>query len=231
MSAFNKLEYELYALLALNQSFPQFVQPPIVKEESPDWLDTENEIGIEVSRAESTQIGYAKNLANQYLGKQRDCIPNKRIERFNGMLYFDNDDCLYAVSDTKGLFDADRHICFALNSAEGKLNKLNSSHFCSGKDNCLFLYLTFSLLEGDGELFLSQYNELIKKYEKCYNHIFLMGHEEICHIDIRKQETSLVSFDKSCIEGLDKAVHALGKLSAWEKGTAFFPEYKKLFKK
>ena len=57
MSAFNKLEYELYALLALNQSFSQFVQPPIVKEESPDWLDTENEIGIEVSRAENTQIG------------------------------------------------------------------------------------------------------------------------------------------------------------------------------
>lgn len=123
MSVFNKIEYELYALLALNQSFPQFVQPPIVKSECPDWLDTENEIGIEVSRAEPTQIGDAKDLANQYLGKHRECIPNKRIKKFKGRLYFDNDDCLYAVSDTKGLFDADRHICFALNSAEGKLTQ------------------------------------------------------------------------------------------------------------
>ena len=226
MSAFDKLEYELFAVLALYNSFPEFIADP-VKGESPDWQDEKAGIGIEVSRAESSHIGYTYSIANRFLGKKRSEIPPHILQDFRGSLTFDKRDRLFAISDSKGLFDGDRHIRLALDRAKEKLDLLSGPHFRCFETNGLFLYLTMSLLDDDAQLFLSEYTKLAKQFLLHFDHVFLMALDSIANVDIRKGQVTEYPLPDGMLAQMNQKTHELRKASDWKNGTGFFDLFDK----
>ena len=221
MSAFDKLEFELFAILALIEMFPPFVTDP-VKGESPDWQDEKAGIGIEVSRAITPHIGYTYSIANMFLGKRRSEIPSKILQTFRGSISFDKRNRLYMISASKGLFDGDRHIRLALERAKEKLKMLSESHFRRFETNCLFLYLTMSLLGDDSQVFLSEYIKLAKQFPLRFDHVFLMALDSIEEIDIQKEQVTEHPLPDGMLAQLNQKTHELRKANDWKNGTRFF---------
>ena len=226
MSAFDKLEYELFAVLALYNSFPEFIADP-VKGESPDWQDEKAGIGIEVSRAESSHIGYTYSIANRFLGKKRSEIPSKILQNFRGSISFDERDRLHMISDSKGLFNGDRHVQLALERSKEKLELLSESHFRRFETNCLFLYLTMSLLDDDSQVFLSEYTKLAKQYPQRFGRVFLMALDSIADIDIEKGRVNEYPLPDGIVVQMNQKTHELRKASDWKDGTRFFDLFDK----
>lgn len=222
MSAFDKLEYELYAVLALTYAFPLFVSS-LTKGESPDWWDVEPGIGIEVARAENEQIGYWKFFANKYRGKNKADIPPQSLDKLNekGETVFDDSGKMIYVSDTKGCFDGNRHIRLAIDIAKVKIEKLNSHIYKKFNNNCLFLYMTQSMIDDDIENFLSDYLSLISNYTVYFNHVFLMTFDELYYYDIVDGNIKSYTFSDEELEKLDYKVHELRAASSWDDGTDF----------
>lgn len=230
MSTFDKLEYELYAPISLYSSFPIFTIG-IVKGESPDWQDEVNGIGIEVARAENNHIGYTYNVANTYLGKQKYSIPTRVEQSFKGDLNFDTDTGkLLYVSDSKGLVDGNRHIKLAIAKAQDKLILLNKSHFRCFDKNCLYMFLTASLIGNDSDEFLEEYLNLAHKYKHSFSDIFLMALDCIFWIDTKGNQIfqHVLSDLENSIH--DTHVHLLRNINDWNTGTPFLSTYKSILR-
>ncbi|MGI6462930.1 MAG: hypothetical protein ACOX04_04805 [Candidatus Scatomorpha sp.] len=222
MSAFDNLEYELYAVLALTYAFPIFARS-LKKGESPDWWDIEHGIGIEVARAENKHIGYWKIFSNKYLGKNKKDFSEyelKDLENFNGRtLYGDNGE-IFSVCDSEGYFDGKRHIRLAIDTAKAKIEKLDS-HYRKFNSNCLFLYMTQSMIDDDTECFLTEYLSIAGNYTAYFNHVFLLSFEELFHFDIVSSNVNPYTFGDKELNELDNNVHELRKASSWDEGTDF----------
>lgn len=220
MSAFSNLEYELFAPLSISYVLPEITHN-LRKGESPDWWDEDNHIGIEVARAENKHIGYSKHFANTYLGKSRADIPAKTLESFCGYTMFDKSGKLFAAGDSKGLIDGDRHIRLAIEKAREKLVLLNEEHFHSFNKNCLFLYMTFSMLDEDETTFISEYSKLTSQYKERFNHVFLWAFDVLIHFDVDRASSVSYPFSDVIISELDSLTHSLKSLSDWGNGTDF----------
>lgn len=118
---------EISALLVIEHLYPESVHN-ICKWESPDWKDIDNSLGIEVTRAQNKHIGYTYNVMTGYLGAPKNQIPVNLLHNFHGETVF-ADEKLFIISDSKGLVDGNRHVCFLLEHLGIKLEKLNASHF------------------------------------------------------------------------------------------------------
>ncbi len=225
MSAFDNLEYELYAVLALTYAFPIFARS-LKKGESPDWWDIEHGIGIEVARAENKHIGYWKIFSNKYLGKnKKDFSENelKDLENFNGRTLYDDNGEIFSVCNSEGWFDGKRHIRLAIDVAKVKIEKLNSHIYKKFKNNCLFLYMTQSMIDDDIENFLSDYISLVSNYAVYFNHVFLQpwSPKELFHFDIVSGNINPHKFEDNELNELDNNIHELRKASSWDDGTDF----------
>lgn len=220
MSAFDKLEYELFAPLSLLTAFPDFAKA-LEKSESPDWQDERHSIGIEVARAESKHIGYSKHFGNAYLGKRRSEIPRKELESFRGEAVFNKKGILAAVSDSKELYDGDRHIQLAIQKATEKLSLLNSPHFCHFDMNCLYLYITGSIIGNDAQNFLTSYTERAAQYKYRFDHVFLMTFDSLYCFDVLYQNYSEYHFSDEEMSSMDSNTHLLRSASEWDTQTVF----------
>ena len=220
MAVFDKVEFELFAVVCLLRSFPQFVVQP-VKGESPDWWNEVDGVGIEVSRAEDAHIGYANVFANRYLGKHREEIPEGILKKFNGDAAFDRNNKLWYVSPDKGLVDGKRHICYAIEQSKDKLNKLNSGVFHVFQTNCLFLYMTMCLEDNDPTDFSAGYKELAKQYHVMFKHVFLEDYEALFHFDFEKRTIEKYKYRENELPGLIALTNKLREASTWDNGTSF----------
>lgn len=73
----SKEAYECFAYSVLKQVVSGF--PQLTKGESPDYYD--DELGLEVTRAISTDDGEFDALINQYLNESFSTIPKKRLKK------------------------------------------------------------------------------------------------------------------------------------------------------
>lgn len=220
MSVFDKLEYELYVPIILSNTYPEYVSQ-IEKGEHPDWQDKLNSIGIEVARAENNHLGYTKQFANQYLGKQKSDIPQKQLQGFIGAARFNRSRKLIAVSDSQGLVDGTRHIQLAIEKAKEKLDLLNKPHFQCFQTNCLFLYITASVLPGDDTLFQDGYLNLAEQYNNRFQIVFLLDYESLYRFEMTTHVIQKTVFQGDSLQKLQDLTHVLRKMSNWDEGTPF----------
>ncbi len=220
MSAFSNQEYEFFAALSISCVLPDFTKN-LKKGESPDWWNEKNSIGIEVARAENKHIGFTTHLANTYLGKTCTEIPENQLESFLGEALFSEDGKLFGVSDSKGFVDGNRHIQLAIETAERKLDLLNTEHFRTFDKNCLYLFMTFSMRDGDNGEFLQKYGELAKKYGNRYSHVFLWAFDALTHIDVDCGQITKFPFSDKQVAEMDSITHVLQSASDWKNGTDF----------
>ena len=219
----------MFAILSLSKSFPEYVKSPI-KNESPDWIDRSNGIGIEVTRAEKdvsetgkrnqNKYGTIKFIGNTYLGKVIPSELKKQIKELGGD-YTETNGLLVDYSDTRGMFDSERNIRFALSMAEEKLKLLNYGAFESFRLNCLYIYLLGSDFDSVS-LFAEQYKLLAENYPHSFSIVFLMTPDTLIKIDTLDSKIKKCAFGRKQLASLQDVTHQLSKESAWKNGTAFF---------
>ena len=223
--SYSTLYYEIYALMSIELAFPEYSRN-MLKGECPDWHSIIDNIGLEISRAENNHIGYCTKFSNTYLGKNRKEIPSQKISEFKGNLFFDDNDKLFAISDSKGLVDGCRHIHFAISSVENKLKRLNSCSFCRFNENDLYLFLTNSIHGNDLSIFLEKYHCIEREFQYRFSRIFLFDNNSLYSIIIKDYFIKQYCFSGEALMMLKfKAKHLCGN---WSVGKPFYSQYRHL---
>ena len=223
-NVFDSVCDEIYALLVAKKIYPEMFTK-IKKWESPDWIDENNEIGLEVTHAENKHIGYTNYLANTYLGVPKKLIPKDIIREFQGYMEFKNQK-LFLISDSKGLVDGNRHVTLLLKCLETKLKKLNESHFYVCKHNYLFEYSTGCLSESDKQEFVCGIRDQSIKYLNIFEKIIISTYDEVLCFDSDGTYTS----HTVSLRELTKLTKQYRKAIEWKRGILFSEAQRKINK-
>lgn len=219
MQKYDNIYHEIYALYAMNIAYPNFADD-MVKSESPDWVDAENSIGLEVTRAESKHIGYTRYFVNQYLGKKEEEVPEEIRVQFRGDIIIEKGR-IFSICDSKGLVDGTRHIKFAIESCEKKLARLNSRSFSLYESNELFLFLAFTIGSYDVELFASNYYIAERSFAKKFSRIVLFDNNTLYDFRPSSGTTEEHNFSEEELSILKRVSLFLRSKSDWRNGTKF----------
>ena len=219
MDRYDSTYMELYALIALSSVYPDITEN-MTKGEHPDWHNKQIDLGLEVTIAQTSYMGYVKSLANLYLGKDITSVPLKSKKGFRGD-FFTHKGKLTSISDSKGLVDGTRHIQLAIESATRKLNKLNSKHFEVFKQNCLFIYLSFFSNYEDIDLFCTMYKEAAREFKVVFSKIFLFDNESLFIISTEKMTFERYQYSDEQLSSMKKEALQLRKKYDWKEGIGF----------
>lgn len=211
---------EIFALLVIEHLYPESVHN-ICKWESPDWKDIDNSLGIEVTRAQNKHIGYTYNVMTGYFGAPKNQIPVNLLHHFRGKTVF-SDGKLWAVSDSKGLVDGNRHVCFLLEHLGIKLEKLNASHFAICKQNYLFEFSIGSFNEHNKLEFAEGIKNVTAAYSHTFDKIIVHALDSILCFSL----DGGISVHTVPFKELINLAGLYRNASTWEKGT-FFPDIRK----
>lgn len=220
MGVFDKVEREIYPLINLSYSFPDYATA-MIKHERPDWIRTDKSLGLEITHSQSNHIGYTINLANNFLGKSKNDFPKKDLLSFRGKSFWDENNKLYAITASELTDNGQQHIQLALKSANTKLNKLNRDGFLKCTVNSLYIYSTFSLCIEDCYIFQKEYQLLSEKYTNIYQKIFLGDNTQTVYFDIPKNQMTVYQFSLEEIAVMNNDVHALRCEINWNEGSLF----------
>ena len=233
MSSFNKIEYELYALLMLNRYIPALVPlENTAKGESPDWQNSSADFGIEVVRAESDSDGDAKAFSNAYLGKPISDIPKKRLERLEDRISLSKENTLgavemYSFSGSMVSDDPGKESPFAkpvVDRCEEKLKLLNKNFKQFGR-NILCVYLLFSADVDSARVIYKCYEKRAEKYNVVFSDLFFIGLSSVVYIDcINKLIYHHDTINDRGREDLDRLVHKISVLPVCEDGMVLYDE-------
>ncbi len=211
---------EIFALLVIEHLYPESVHN-ICKWESPDWKDIDNSLGIEVTRAQNKHIGYTYNVMTGYFGAPKNQIPVNLLHHFRGKTVF-SDGKLWAVSDSKGLVDGNRHVCFLLEHLGIKLEKLNASHFAICKQNYLFEFSIGSFNEHNKLEFAEGIKNVTAAYSHTFDKIIVHALDSVLCFSL----DGGISVHTVPFKELINLAGLYRNASTWEKGT-FFPDIRK----
>lgn len=140
--------YEAYAKISLIDLYNnKLIKAKIIGKESPDIQDDINEIGIEVTRADSNQDCMATTISNRYFGKNLDFATidknvKKNFRNFHGILQHAG--CINYISSSKGLVDIQTYRdnikeCIIKKSKKFKKN------YKKFRENDLYIFIGFCL--------------------------------------------------------------------------------------
>ena len=138
MVEFEKLYNEIFAMLSLKYFWRDY-SDGYKKGESPDWYNSDDSVGIEVTQAIMQEDGEAQSVVNQYLGRQKAEIPEDILRRYEGRTYFYNDR-LWAIMPEAGKEENLTACEKALYRLGKKLERLNTN-YTEFNTNALYLYL------------------------------------------------------------------------------------------
>ena len=206
---------EVYALLVVDYLYPGFVAR-MHKWESPDWKSDEDIHGLEVTRAQNDHIGYTQNVMARYLGSPRNQIPAYILNNFRGWTHFESEK-LFAISDSKGLVNGNRHVLFLLEHLEKKLSKLNAPHFTICRQNYLFEFGTGCFAAHDEVQFSEGIKALAPRYMHTFDKIIVSTYDNVfCFFPDGTHSEHTVP-----VHELTQTARLYRKISSWEKGSLF----------
>ena len=206
---------EIYALLVADFLHPE-IAAQMLKWESPDWKSEKADIGLEVTRAETKHIGYTDRVMTRYFGCKKEEIPEKIVRNFRGELFF-HEERLFAVSDSKGLVDGNRHVTLLLEHLEQKLQKLNGKNFLRCERNLLFEYATNAFRGDNAVQFARKIKEINLKYRKIFDEIIVGAFEEaVCFFS-----DGTISIKPIPMAELTHITQQYRSVCSWERGTHF----------
>ena len=87
--AYEKLYNEIYAIISLKYLWKEY-KPGFVKNESPDWINKEMDLGLEVTQALLPDDGKTESFIDKYLGCRKEDLPYAALEFYGDRLHFYN---------------------------------------------------------------------------------------------------------------------------------------------
>ena len=195
--AYEKLYNEIYAIVSLKYLWKEY-KVGFVKNESPDWINEEMNLGLEVTQALLPDDGKTESFIDKYLGCLKEELPIAAIEFYGDRLHFYNGRFWAVLDDEREPQDYLLKVQFRF---DRKLEKLNIN-YARMKNNGIYIYVHPAKNEKVDAKKLYHYmkkEQSKKKYGfkwvflNCINKIYVFDFEEdsIERIDLPANAESL----------------------------------------
>ena len=188
---YTKRYYEQYALFALAECYEGFCLNKFKKEESPDWISEELNIGIEVVRAISKEEGEETSILQTFFGKgnngqdiklevirryentERKCLIDD-IKLYNNIAYVTKDISFNSDFRNKKIDTIRAKIL-------NKTKKLNYNYTKCSK-NWLFVFVDIDVFENEVVSIIKSVIEL-ESFENYYDEYFFATDDSLIIVD------------------------------------------------
>ena len=134
--AYEKLYNEIYAIVSLKYLWKEY-KAGFVKNESPDWINEEMNLGLEVTQALLPDDGKTESFIDKYLGCLKEELPIAAIEFYGDRLHFYNGRFWAVLDDEREPQDYLLKVQFRF---DRKLEKLNIN-YARMKNNGIYIYV------------------------------------------------------------------------------------------
>ena len=214
--AYEKLFNEIYAALSLKYLWQEY-RPSFIKSESPDWINEEMELGLEVSQALLPDDGQTKNFIEKYLGCLMEELPEVMMERYGERLYFYNGRFWAVLPDENKEQD---YIYKAEYRFREKLEKLNTN-YQRRRYNGLYLFLhPLNEYEIDaGELFLTM-QQIQENRSQKFHWVFLNCRSKIYICNYIEDVFREIELPQNSADFLNKETERLRQNIVWKNGAS-----------
>ena len=139
------------------------------KSETPDWIDAQNNVGLECTIAQINGAYAAARMYAEYTrGQCRN--PEKRLEELNKKGTVTNWCYIHQTTDGNAL-------SYIQTALEKKLIKLNQDGYQKFQENWLAVYLGNPIFESDLDFYYQGLKESQQKFIKIFDKIFICGSE------------------------------------------------------
>lgn len=214
--AYEKLLNEIYAVVSLKYLWKEY-RPCFVKSESPDWVNENMELGIEVSQALMPDDGQTESFIENYLGCLKEELPASAIERYGERLHFYNGR-FWAILPEAGKQQDDLYK--AKYRFERKLEKLNTN-YRQMRYNGLYLFLHPTKDSNlDMEYLYTYMKERQQHTRRSFDWIFLNCGKSIYVYNYRKDTMETIEFPQNAEIFLNGEAERLRQCRSWEDGTS-----------
>lgn len=212
--AYEKLLNEIYAVISLKYLWPEY-RSGFRKSESPDWINEEMGLGMEVSQALLPEDGQAESVIEKYLGCTSAELPENVYARYGERLHFYNDRFWAILPDERRESDWIRK---AKVRFDEKLNKLNTNYI-KLPVNSLYLYLHPNVTEKVNPKGLFDYMKHSQMgREVQFDLVFLNSNTGIHVCDFQEDEISTIPLPAHAREFLDAESARLREKHEWPDG-------------
>ena len=212
--AYEKLLNEIYAVVSLKYLWREY-RPDFVKSESPDWINENMELGVEVSQALLPDDGQTESFIENYLGCRREELPLSAVERYGNRLHFYNDR-FWAV-----LPDPEQHqndLYKAKYRFDRKREKLNTN-YRHMRYNGLYLFLHPSDESDFDAVCLFEYmRERQAGTKRRFDWVFLNCGKVIYVCNYGKDQMEAIEFPKNAENFLNAEAERLRHCREWKNG-------------
>ena len=134
--AYEKLYNEIYAIVSLKYLWKEY-KAGFVKNESPDWINEEMNLGLEVTQALLPDDGKTESFIDKYLGCLKEELPYAALEFYGDRLHFYNGRFWAVLDDEREPQDYLLKVQFRF---DRKLEKLNIN-YARMNNNGIYIYV------------------------------------------------------------------------------------------
>ncbi|HMM05079.1 MAG TPA: hypothetical protein PKD52_00170 [Clostridiales bacterium] len=214
--AYEKLYNEIYAIVVLKYFWEDY-KPGYIKWESPDWLNKQEQTGIEVSQALLPYDGQAEHFIEHFLGRPREEIPEVAFQKYGDRLYFYNGRLWALLNDENDPFGYQEKI---LTRFSRKLDKLNSHYhpcgFCA-----LYLYTHAEPTGEEIQGLMEKMAQEQSRRESQFDTVFLDCGNRLFLLNFSTNRAGEIPLPDKALEFITAETDELYQTVLWDKGTVF----------
>lgn len=213
--AYEKLYNEIYAIVSLKYLWKEY-QPCFVKSESPDWINNEMDLGLEVTQALLPDDGKTESFIDKYLGCRKEELPYAAIEFYGNRLHFYNGRFWAVLDDEREPQDYLEKVQFRFDRKLEKLN-INYTHMAN---NGIYIYVHPAKNErvDAKKLFHYMKKEQAKK-EHGFKWVFLNCIDKIYVFNFEKDSIERIDLPSNAEVLFNNETEKLRHSCDWKDGT------------
>lgn len=214
--AYEKLYNEIYAIISLKYLWKEY-KPCFVKSESPDWINKEMDLGLEVTQALLPDDGKTESFIDKYLGCRKEELPYAALEFYGDRLHFYNGR-FWAVLDSER--EPQDYLLKVQYRFDRKLEKLNIN-YAHMANNGIYIYVHPAKNEKvDAKKLFHYMKKEQAKMEHGFKWVFLNCIDKIYVFDFEKDSIERIDLPSNAETLFNNETEKLRHSCPWKDGTS-----------
>lgn len=213
--AYEKLYNEIYAIISLKYLWKEY-KPGFVKNESPDWINENMKLGLEVTQALLPDDGKTESFIDKYLGCLKEELPYSAIDFYGDRLHFYNGRFWAVLDAERKQQDYIEKVKYRFDK---KLEKLNTNYLHM-ENNGIYIYVHPAKHEKVDAKKLFHYmnkEQSDKKYG--FKYVFLNCIDILFVLDFEKESIEKIKLPENAAYLFDSETEKLRHTRTWEDGS------------
>lgn len=214
--AYEKLYNEIYAIVSLKYLWKEY-KPCFVKSESPDWINKEMDLGLEVTQALLPDDGKTGSFIDKYLGCLKEELPYAALEFYGDRLHFYNGR-FWAVLDNER--EPQDYLLKVQYRFDRKLEKLNIN-YTHMANNGIYIYVHPAKNEKvDAKKLFHYMKKEQSKKKHGFKWVFLNCIDKIYVFDFEKDSIERIDLPANAETLFNNETEKLRHSCPWDDGTS-----------